>query len=122
MSTTTTTPTGQWISPQQIADELDVSYSGACLLIRRGDIPGVRIGRSLRVRRSDFDEYLSRQRITHTQRRELLGDDTMKFLADRADNAGPLSDAQQDIIRSAFQGVPRPPQPRRRKGGAARNH
>ena len=117
MPTNTTTPTGEWISPRQIAAELDISYPGACLLIRRGDLPGVKVGRSLRVRRSDFDDYLNRRSTTPAQRRELLGEETVKFLADLAANAGPLSEEQRDVIRSAFQTVPRSPLPRQKKGG-----
>jgi excisionase family DNA binding protein len=81
------TPTGEWISPRQIADELNISYPGACLLIRRGDIPGTKIGRSLRVRRSEFDAYLDRQQATPAhQRAQLLSPEDIAFLRELATN------------------------------------
>jgi excisionase family DNA binding protein len=109
--TNTTTPTGEWISPRQIANELDISYPGACLLIRRGDIPGVKVGRSLRVRRSDFDDYLDRRRTTPAQRRELLGEETVAFLSELAEHAPALTEAQKDTIRAAFRAPPKMPRP-----------
>jgi hypothetical protein len=39
------------------------------------------------------------------QRAELLGADTIKFLAELAANAPPLTDAQKDAIRAAFRGA-----------------
>ena len=50
------------LTPQDVARELQVSYSLACKMIKRGEIPGiVKIGKCSRVRRSDFDRWLIEQ-------------------------------------------------------------
>lgn len=43
-----------------VAQRLNISRSKAYQLMRRGDIPTVRIDGSVRVRESDLDEYIQR--------------------------------------------------------------
>ena len=42
----------------EVAEILKVSISMAYTLMRRGDIPTVRIGSSVRVRKEDLDRYI----------------------------------------------------------------
>ncbi len=42
----------------EVAEILKVSVSMAYTLMRRGDIPTVRIGSSVRVRKEDLDRYI----------------------------------------------------------------
>jgi excisionase family DNA binding protein len=43
----------------EVAEILKVSVSMAYTLMRRGDIPTVRIGSSVRVRKEDLDRYIT---------------------------------------------------------------
>ena len=43
----------------EVAEILKVSVSMAYTLMRRGDIPTVRIGSSVRVRKEDLDRYIN---------------------------------------------------------------
>jgi len=50
------------MTPEQVARELQVSYSLVCKMLKRGQIPGrVKIGGCPRVRREDFDRWLVEQ-------------------------------------------------------------
>jgi excisionase family DNA binding protein len=42
----------------EVAEKLKVSISMAYTLMRRGEIPTVRIGSSVRVRKEDLDRYI----------------------------------------------------------------
>jgi excisionase family DNA binding protein len=50
------------LRPPQVATYLGVSRAKAYQLIAQGDIPAVRIGRLVRVLRSDLDQFVERQR------------------------------------------------------------
>jgi excisionase family DNA binding protein len=49
----------------EVAEILKVSISMAYSLMRRGDIPTVRIGSSVRVRKGDLDRYIE-ENVTQT--------------------------------------------------------
>ena len=51
------------LTPDEIARRLAVSRSMAYTLIKRGDLPALRIGRLPRVRESDFAAYLARAEV-----------------------------------------------------------
>jgi excisionase family DNA binding protein len=44
---------------EEVAQTLGISRSFAYLLMRRGDITTVRVGRSIRVRPQDLERYIS---------------------------------------------------------------
>ena len=46
------------LNVNDVAEILQVSSSHAYSLIRRGDIPSIHIGRSIRVRPADLEEYI----------------------------------------------------------------
>jgi len=46
------------LNVNDVAEILQVSSSHAYALIRRGEIPSIHIGRSIRVRPADLEEYL----------------------------------------------------------------
>jgi excisionase family DNA binding protein len=58
-----TTNDAEYLTPAEIAQTLRVSKMSAYRLINNGTIPGVRVGRSLRVTRTDFDTYLQQSAI-----------------------------------------------------------
>lgn len=49
------------LNAQEISAILNCSKPQAFLMIRRGDFPVVRMGRLVRVRRSDLEEYINNQ-------------------------------------------------------------
>lgn len=51
-----------WLSVQQIARDLDLSKMTIYRLIEREELRGYRIGRSIRVRSNDLENYLMRAR------------------------------------------------------------
>ncbi len=46
------------LNASDVADVLQISVSFAYQLLRRGEIPSVRLGRSVRVRSKDLDTFL----------------------------------------------------------------
>lgn len=52
--------TGKLLKAKEVADVLQVSRSLAYQMMRRGEIPTVRVGSAVRVRRSDLEEFIKR--------------------------------------------------------------
>ena len=52
---------GSLMRPQQVANELQVSVAHVYRLIASGELPGVRIGRSVRVSPARLQEWLRQQ-------------------------------------------------------------
>lgn len=48
----------KFLTPQEVADHLRVSKMTVYRLLKNGELPSVRIGRSLRVRESDVNAFL----------------------------------------------------------------
>lgn len=46
----------------QVAEELNVSISTARRLVKRGDLPGCKVGYQIRVFREDLDAYVAQVR------------------------------------------------------------
>ena len=46
------------LNAEDVAEKLQVSLSFAYALMSRGEIPTVRLGRAVRVRPQDLDEYI----------------------------------------------------------------
>jgi len=53
------------LKPAEVADILQVSRAMAYKLLNQGEIPSVRIGKSVRVRRADLERYIN-ERGEHT--------------------------------------------------------
>jgi excisionase family DNA binding protein len=53
------------LKPAEVADILQVSRAMAYKLLNQGEIPSVRIGKSVRVRRADLENYIH-ERGEHT--------------------------------------------------------
>jgi excisionase family DNA binding protein len=51
----------RYVTVAEVAAELRVSNMTVYRLVQAGRIPAVRVGRSYRIRASDFDRYLSEQ-------------------------------------------------------------
>ena len=51
-----------FLTTEEVLDYLKVNSRTIYRLIRRGDLPAVRIGRQWRFRQSDLDAWLDRQR------------------------------------------------------------
>lgn len=51
------------LTAAEVADQLRVSTMTIYRLIRRGELPAVRVGRNYRVRVQDLDTYLSGQTV-----------------------------------------------------------
>jgi excisionase family DNA binding protein len=53
--------TGRLLKANEIAKILQISRSTAYQMMLRNDIPTVHIGKAVRVRRSDLDEFINRR-------------------------------------------------------------
>ena len=53
--------TERLLTAGEVADTLRVSTMTIYRLIRRGELPAVRVGRNYRVRAADLDRYLEQQ-------------------------------------------------------------
>jgi putative molybdopterin biosynthesis protein len=54
------------LDPRQIAQILHVSRSYVYQILRRGDLPAVKLGTALRVRPEDLQEFITRKKLRHT--------------------------------------------------------
>lgn len=52
----------EWMKVGEIAEELRIARSRAYELVATGEIPAVRIGRSVRVNRNELEKWLQQQR------------------------------------------------------------
>ena len=46
------------LKPAEVAEILQVSMAAAYKILKRGEIPTVQFGKSIRVRREDLDKYI----------------------------------------------------------------
>ena len=53
--------TQRLLTAGEVAEQLRVSTMTVYRLIRRGELPAVRVGRNYRVRSEDLEQYLSQQ-------------------------------------------------------------
>lgn len=51
-----------YLTPKEVAELLKLSLSMVYKLLREGDLPHVRIGRSRRIRREDLEKYIQTHR------------------------------------------------------------
>lgn len=52
----------EWLKVPEVAEELRIARSRAYELVADGEIPAVRIGRSVRVSRKELDRWLEDRR------------------------------------------------------------
>jgi putative molybdopterin biosynthesis protein len=52
------------LKPDEMADVLKISRAKAYTMLRRGELPTVRIGSLVRVRRSDLERYIHERGTT----------------------------------------------------------
>lgn len=52
----------------EVARSLAISRAGAYRLVRSGELPGIQVGQTWRVLRSDFDAYVAEQRAAAERR------------------------------------------------------
>ena len=60
MDQTFPTPINPLLTGDEVSAILNISRAYAYQLMRTGEIPSVKIGRSVRVRREDLDAYIAR--------------------------------------------------------------
>lgn len=51
----------EWLTIREIQKELAIGRTKAWQLVASGAVPAVKIGRSVRVNRRDFEDWLARQ-------------------------------------------------------------
>jgi excisionase family DNA binding protein len=54
------------LDPHQVAQILHVSRSYVYQILRRGELPAVRLGTALRVRPEDLQDFITRKELRHT--------------------------------------------------------
>ena len=59
----------EWLKVPEVAEVLRIARSRAYELVGSGEIPSVRIGRSVRVSRKELDRWLEEQHEPSTRRR-----------------------------------------------------
>lgn len=52
-------PIAKLLRPEEVAEILSVSRSYAYALLQTGELPAVRIGRSVRIRPQDLQDYIT---------------------------------------------------------------
>jgi excisionase family DNA binding protein len=61
-SETSETRPQEFLSPAEVGQELGMGKSWVYNRVRSGEIPSIKLGHNLKVRRSDLEEYLEKQR------------------------------------------------------------
>lgn len=54
----------EWLTIREIQKELAIGRTKAWQLVASGVVPAVKIGRSVRINRRDFEEWLAQQGYT----------------------------------------------------------
>ena len=67
-SATPKTSTGEYLTVEQAAEYLNITDHFARRLIRERRIPFVKVGRLVRLRRTDIDDYLAGRRVPAVRR------------------------------------------------------
>jgi excisionase family DNA binding protein len=62
---------GKWLSSKEAADRLGVSLRTLYRLIDEGQLVGYQIGRNIRLKHGDLDDYVERSRIAPGDLRHL---------------------------------------------------
>lgn len=57
----------EWLKVPEVAEELRIARSRAYELVADGEIPAVKIGRSVRVSRKELDRWLEDRRYVHVR-------------------------------------------------------
>ena len=70
ISETPDTRPQEFLSPSEVGQELGMGKSWVYNRIRSGEIPSIKLGHNLKVRRSDLEEYLEKQRYRPSGREE----------------------------------------------------
>jgi len=68
------------LKPAEIAEILQVSRALAYSLLKRGEIPAVRIGSVVRVRRIDLEQYINEKAHQKNQDKVKFEDSTTSIL------------------------------------------
>lgn len=58
----------EWLKVPEVAEELRIARSRAYELVGTGEIPAVKIGRSVRVNRKELERWLQSQSYTNVAR------------------------------------------------------
>lgn len=66
--------TGRYLTPQEVAELLRVSPAAIHRLLRRGDLPAVRVGRAWRVEDAELQRWLRRRRSWNARRPDGRGE------------------------------------------------
>lgn len=108
----TTDPAPSDLTISEVAAQLNCADKTVRNLIERGELTAIKYGqRFVRVEQSALDDFKARHRTPlAAERAEILGPETVAAIAESAAAAPPLTEDQQDTIRSAFR-APAPPKP-----------
>jgi excisionase family DNA binding protein len=66
--------TARFLTPQEVAGLLRVSPAAIHRLLRRGELPAVRVGRAWRVEETELQRWLRRRRSLAVRRRDGRGE------------------------------------------------
>jgi len=53
----------QYIAPDVVAAEIDMSTAAVLRWIRNGDLPAIKLGNRVRIHRADLDAFLQKRRM-----------------------------------------------------------
>lgn len=58
----------EYLSLEEVADQLGVTYQLIYKLVRSGELPAIRLGKLYRVAQNDLDAYLGSRKVTPMER------------------------------------------------------
>lgn len=83
----------------EVAELLDITKNTVYELVKRGELPGYKVGKKLRIDRCDVDEYIENQKIGFSKKNTSKGNEVVVVKAEsNYRNSGDLIIAGQDQI------------------------
>lgn len=83
----------------EVAEMLKITKNTVYELVKRGEIPGYKVGKKLRIDKEDVENYINSQKVTKTSNIQLDLPQSHKLIDDNLNNIN-ASDNQKDIIIS----------------------
>lgn len=91
--------TEESLTAVEVAELLKITKNTVYELVKRGELPGYKVGKKLRIDKEDVDNYINNQKVTKTSDNQFTGLKNYQFRDESLNNIN-TSDNQNDIIIS----------------------
>lgn len=92
--------TDESLTAVEVAELLKITKNTVYELVKRGELPGYKVGKKLRIDKEDVENYINSQKVTKASNNQLPGLKNYQFRDESLNNVSSTSDNQNDIIIS----------------------